>query len=210
MANTIAEDIAKIRNAVYGREVRESIAHGIEQCYSDVTNSKTLAENATESANNAAANANQKAQKANAAAATIDDKIDDIVLVQNSQPDSETNKIWVKPESDEFKVPTWDEFQAVASATSGMRTEQVTGTDVVINAMANTRYICGEVSTIVINTAAEGIFEVTFTSGTSAPVMTATGVTWPEWFDPDSLSKSVIYEISIADKRGVVCVWPTA
>lgn len=217
----IAQDIAAIRGAAYGKDVREAIAHGIEQCYTDVTNSSTLANTAANSANTAASNANQNsqaanqaAQAANTAAQTVDNKVAEsvgnIILVQETQPTEEDNKIWVKPESDEFKVPTWDEFQAVASATSGMRTEQVTGTDVVINAIANTRYICGEVSSIVINPAAEGIFEITFTSGTSAPVMTAEGVTWPEWFDPDSLSTSVIYEISIADKRGVVCIWPTA
>ena len=122
----IAQDIAAIRGAAYGKDVREAIAHGIEQCYSDVTNSKTLAENATASANQAASSANQNsqaanqaAQAANTAAQTVDNKVAEsvgnIILVQDTQPTQTDNKIWVKPESDEFKVPTWEEFQELSA-----------------------------------------------------------------------------------------------
>lgn len=37
-----------------------------------------------------------------------------IVLVQETQPENATgNKIWVQPQSDEYQVPTWEEFQAL-------------------------------------------------------------------------------------------------
>ncbi len=140
----IDQDIAAIRQAMYGKDVREAIAHGIEQCYSDVTTSKTSAEDATanatqaaSSANTAAANANQKAQAADTAATnanqkaqaadtaakTIDTKVEtkvsesvgSIVLVQDTQPTEEDNKIWIKPESEEYKVPTWEEFQELSA-----------------------------------------------------------------------------------------------
>ena len=47
--SAISTDINKIRNAVWADEVRESIAHGIEQCYSDVSN-PTLQTEALEAA----------------------------------------------------------------------------------------------------------------------------------------------------------------
>lgn len=67
--------LRQIRQAIYGREVRESIAKGIEQCYSDAT---------------------------------------DVVKVSDTPPTGENVKLWVKPEPDEFQVPTWAEHQEVA------------------------------------------------------------------------------------------------
>ena len=113
--STIAQDVRQIRTAELGKDVREAIAHGIEQCYSDVTSARTLAAEATENANTAANLANEKANLANTAATTIDSKVNDIVLVQAEQPTSQTNKLWVKPESDEYKVPTWEEFQELSA-----------------------------------------------------------------------------------------------
>lgn len=40
---SIEQDIAQIRGAIYGREVRESIAHGLEQCYEDSTANAQIA-----------------------------------------------------------------------------------------------------------------------------------------------------------------------
>lgn len=47
---TIAQCLRKIREAIYGRDVREAIASGIEQCYSDVSNSITIAHDAADMA----------------------------------------------------------------------------------------------------------------------------------------------------------------
>lgn len=48
MANKISEFLSKIKNAVYGIEVRDAIHDSILQCYSDVTASKTIADDAAE------------------------------------------------------------------------------------------------------------------------------------------------------------------
>lgn len=77
MANTeqnraIDQDLAQIKNAIYGEEVRDAIIDGIEQCYSDAN---------------------------------------DVVKVSETQPTEENVKLWVKPESEETVVPTYDEFQ---------------------------------------------------------------------------------------------------
>ena len=37
----------------------------------------------------------------------------DVVKVSETQPTGENVKLWVKPESDEYKVPTWQEFSAL-------------------------------------------------------------------------------------------------
>lgn len=37
----------------------------------------------------------------------------DVVKVSETQPIEENVKLWVKPESDEYKVPTLEEFQAL-------------------------------------------------------------------------------------------------
>lgn len=115
MANTIADDIAQIRTAIYGREVRESIAHGIEQCYSNTSEGKTLADAAAENANEKARDAETATERANTAAVTIDSKVNDIVLVQEAQPTSESNRIWVKPVNEEYKIPSWEEFQELSA-----------------------------------------------------------------------------------------------
>lgn len=62
--SAIQDDINAIRRAVYGKDVREAIADGIEQCYTDVSSAATLADTA--------------ASNANTAAAAVDAKLDEI------------------------------------------------------------------------------------------------------------------------------------
>ena len=86
-------------------------------------------------------------------------------------------------------------------------TVDVSGTTPTITAVENTRYTCGEVSTLTITPPASGICIVRFTSGTTATVLTATGVVWPEWFDDTALEASRVYEICITDGYGAVMSW---
>ena len=86
-------------------------------------------------------------------------------------------------------------------------TVDVTGTTPTITAVENTRYVCGEVATLDITPPASGICIVRFTSGTTATVLTATGVVWPEWFDDTALEASRVYEICITDGYGAVMSW---
>ena len=85
----------------------------------------------------------------------------------------------------------------------------VSGATPSITGVANTRYVCGEVSTISITPPDTGIIDVIFKSGTTAAVLTVPNtVLWPEWFDPSSLSTSTTYEINILDGvYGVVATW---
>ena len=86
-------------------------------------------------------------------------------------------------------------------------TVTVTGTTPTITAVENTRYVCGEVATLSITPPASGICIIRFTSGTTATVLTATGVVWPEWFDATALEASRVYEICITDGYGMVMSW---
>lgn len=64
--------VEQIRKATYGRDVREAIASGIEECYSDVTQAKTIADDSIEAAE---AKAQEAASSAAAAATASQDAI---------------------------------------------------------------------------------------------------------------------------------------
>ena len=86
----------------------------------------------------------------------------------------------------------------------------VTGTDVTIVAQANKRYLCGTVSTIAVTPCATGAFDLIFTSGSSAAILTIPStVKWQDSsFDPTALDTDTIYEISVADGTlGLVASW---
>ena len=85
----------------------------------------------------------------------------------------------------------------------------VSGSTPSITAVAETRYVCGEVTSISFTPSASGICSVRFTSGTTPAVLTLPNtVKLPEWFDATSLSASTVYEISIEDGvYGVVMTW---
>lgn len=93
--------------------------------------------------------------------------------------------------------------------------ETVSGTTPSITAKPGVRYVCGEVATLTIVAPASGCIDVTFTSGSTATVLTVssakTGVTavrWANGFDPTSLDANTVYEINILDgEYGVALAW---
>ena len=94
------------------------------------------------------------------------------------------------------------------------KTEKVTGTTPSITGVADTRYICGEVSTLTITAPESGIIDVTFTSGSTATVLTVTSakanttIKWANGFDPTSLDANTTYEIRIMDgELGAALLW---
>jgi hypothetical protein len=89
-------------------------------------------------------------------------------------------------------------------------TVDVTGTTPTITAVENTRYVCGEVTSLSFTPPASGISIVRFTSGSTVTVLTIPStVKFPEWFDPTSLETNTIYEICITDGEfGAVMSWP--
>ena len=82
----------------------------------------------------------------------------------------------------------------------------VNGTDPVITANSNTRYVCGELSSLDFTPCLSGICDVIFTCGNSLTALTLPKtVKLPEWFEIDV---GHTYEISIVDGiYGTVMVW---
>lgn len=92
-------------------------------------------------------------------------------------------------------------------ASGEMTVETVTGSTPSITGESNHRYVCGEVASISITAPESGIIDVVFESGTTPAVLTASGITFPAWFDSTTLEASVTYEICVADGMGVVAKW---
>lgn len=90
--------------------------------------------------------------------------------------------------------------------TEAVTTVTVSGTDPVITAEDNHRYICGEVLTLSFTPCAEGICDVLFTSGTTPTVLTLPQtVKFP---DTLTIEASKTYEINVVDGiYGVVVAW---
>lgn len=86
---------------------------------------------------------------------------------------------------------------------------QVTGSTPSITGESGKRYVCGTVDSISITPPGTGIIDVVFTSGTTPTVLTAPGVTWPSWFNPNALDASTIYEINVMNGLGGVMAWQT-
>ena len=106
---SIAQIIGQIRTAIFGKDVRENIALGIEKCYTDVSAGVTTADTAAERANTAAA----RSESINT---ELGDNVDDLVIIQQTKPNPipEFNKIWIKPEGTEYVLPTMDDVATVA------------------------------------------------------------------------------------------------
>lgn len=88
-------------------------------------------------------------------------------------------------------------------------TVDVSGATPTITAVENTRYVCGEVTSLSFTPPANGISIVRFTSGSTVTVLTIPStVKFPEWFDPTSLETNTIYEICVTDGEfGAVMSW---
>lgn len=86
------------------------------------------------------------------------------------------------------------------------KTVEVSGTDLNIKAVSNTRYICGEVSSLDFTPSITGISDIVFTSGSSKTILTLPDtVKMPNGFE---IETNMIYEINIADGiYGVVASW---
>ena len=94
------------------------------------------------------------------------------------------------------------------SVTTNPYIETVTGSDPIIAALANCRYMCGEVATLSITPPAAGTTDIVFTSGSTPTVLTLPNtVKMPEWWAGTEANRT--YEICIMDGiyAGVMS-WP--
>ena len=103
------------------------------------------------------------------------------------------------------------DLSSIASQVEIPLVEMVSGAAVTITGQPNTRYICGEVTSISITPPAAGSIDVVFTSGSTVAVLTLPStVKMPEWFDASTLDTNTVYEILITDGvYGSVMTWAT-
>ena len=99
------------------------------------------------------------------------------------------------------------EMLGVESGVSYLETHSET--DPVIVGAANTRYMCGEVTTLSITPPSSGAIDIIFTSGTTPTILTVPStVKFPDWFDVTTLETNMTYEINILDGTyGAVMSW---
>lgn len=88
----------------------------------------------------------------------------------------------------------------------------VEGSTPSITGIANTVYICGEVSTLTIIVPESGCIDVIFKSGSIPTLLTitppsGTTIKWMNGFDPTNLEADATYEINIMNGCGVVGIW---
>lgn len=86
---------------------------------------------------------------------------------------------------------------------------EVSGQTPVIVAEENTRYICGEVTSLDFTPCASGICDIRFTAASISTVLTLPStLKLPDWFDPTSLEANTTYEINVVDGvYGAVMSW---
>ena len=86
---------------------------------------------------------------------------------------------------------------------------EVSGQTPVIVAEENTRYICGEVTSLDFTPCASGICDIRFTTASISTVLTLPQtVKFPVWFDPTALEVNTTYEINVMDGiYGAVMSW---
>lgn len=103
------------------------------------------------------------------------------------------------------------DLSSIASQVEIPLVETVSGAAVIITGQPNTRYMCGEVTSISITPPAAGSIDVVFTSGSTVAVLTLPStVKMPEWFDASTLDTNTVYEILITDGLyGSVMTWAT-
>ena len=100
------------------------------------------------------------------------------------------------------------DLEDVADLVRGMYVENVSGTDPIVTAAENTRYICGTVDSLSFTPSPTGICDIVFTTGAS---FTASDLTlpvtlkMPSWF---AVQQSMTYEINVAEGvYGSVMSW---
>ena len=81
----------------------------------------------------------------------------------------------------------------------------LSGTTVTQTGEDHVMYLCGELATLSFTAPATGITAIRFTSGTTATVVTLTGITMPDDWTGAEANKT--YEINVLDGKGVYASW---
>lgn len=142
-SSEIIENVSQVRNATYGKDVREAIARSLELCYG-YTSGETAIE-AAERANAAAAAVEAITDESRAALVELEQavsQVDDIVKVSATQPTEELNKIWIQPQDDtEYKVATYAAYELLWSRMNEITNTYQQGHGGVVSIVQDTSYV---------------------------------------------------------------------
>ena len=142
VSQEIIENVKQVRNAAYGKDVREAIAKGLELCYG-----YTSGETAIEAADRANAAAEAVEEITEESRKTLDDleravaNVDDIVKVSENQPTEAENKIWIRTQNDtEYKVATFAAYEELWRRMNDMHNVYQQGHGGIVSIVQDTEY----------------------------------------------------------------------
>lgn len=94
--SAISNLLNQIKTAIYGEQVRDAIHDAIAQCYTDVSNAKTIADNSNYTAQQSIQQANSAVDAANAAQQTADNAIADVTAARDTAVQAKDDAVSVK------------------------------------------------------------------------------------------------------------------
>lgn len=102
----ITNNLETIRKGIYGKDVREAIASGLELCY-DYAGGQAILDD-IDRLEGVVSDSENAINKLREAASTADD----LVIISDTQPTSPDNKIWIKPQAEnEYKVASFAAYE---------------------------------------------------------------------------------------------------
>lgn len=133
MSTTIADELNKIRRAIYGEEVRGSIVSAIEKCYEDTENGVTAAASAAQTATTAAQTATTAAQNVSGAVdkawSATQTAMSGATVVYSSVGFADTSKLYVYQGSEAgYTAGDWYYYNGTAWVSGGVYHEVANGT----------------------------------------------------------------------------------
>lgn len=121
-SSVISNSVEAIRNAVYGKDVRNAIANGIELCYNYVSGQEAMdaAIRATEAVDRLQTVVDNSEETLN----DLNDAVEsanNLVVVSETQPTDPGNKIWIKPRADtEYRIATFEAYSELWDRVNAM------------------------------------------------------------------------------------------
>lgn len=97
--SAISTFLNQIKTAIYGEQVRDAIHDAIAQCYTDVSNAKTIADNSNYTAQQSIQQANSAVDAANAAQQTADNAIAQVTAARDTTVQAKDDAVAAKNDS---------------------------------------------------------------------------------------------------------------
>lgn len=142
-SNPIVTNLIKqIRTEIYGKDVREAIARAIEITYESADGDIAMdaAERANEAADRVVSILDASQENLEALEKGIAE-LDDVVVINDEQPTSQYNKIWIQPQGNaEYKIATYAAYEALWNRFNEIATTYQQGHGGVVSIIEDTTY----------------------------------------------------------------------